>query len=322
MRLTSLLLLLGCGSAVTAPLDPTSQDTGDASDANDTDDIDDTDDTADPDTGGFDAGGSTDDTGTDSEPSDYTVDGPHVVTALTETVAASCDMQTQVFTPDIEDPDLPLIVLGHGFARGADQLVGWAEHLASWGFTVAVPALCHSSIWDTDHEANGTDMLAIPDALGALTVIYGGHSAGGLAAFVSGALDSRAIGVIGLDATDADDIGLDYAALLTVPALGLLGEPSSCNADSNGAALYQTASSAVAVRVTDADHCDYESDTDWLCTSFCTNAAATFSDADIQTAIRGLMTAAVFEILDEETGWWESGSFYEALVAEGRITPL
>ncbi len=315
MRLGPILLLLGCGSDPVSPHDtgdpgtaPGGSDTADAG-SEDTADTDTTDtaDTSEP-----------DDTGT--EPEDYTLTGPYAVSSQSQIVSASCDMDTRIFTPDA--PDAPLIVLGHGFARGPEQLVGWAEHLSSWGFTVALPALCHSSFWDTDHVANGEDMLAIPDALGAASVIYGGHSAGGMAAFVSAALDSRALGVVGLDATDAEDVGLDYADILAVPALGMLGEPSSCNAHGNGAGLYQATSDAVAVRVTDADHCDYESDTDWVCTSFCTNSAASFSDEDIQAAIRGLMTAAAFELLTGETGWWGSGSFYDGLIDEGRISPL
>ncbi len=312
MRLTPLLLLLGCTANITAPeLDGSVADTGTASDTIVEDD-------------------SSGDTGEDSqtdtdtepapEPVDYTVTGPHAVSSRSQNIQASCTMQTLIFTPD--SASAPLIVLAHGFARSADQLTGWAEHLASWGFTVAVPSLCHSSFWDADHEANGGDLTAIPDALGVSQVIYGGHSAGGLAALDAGALDARTLGVIGLDATDSDGIGVGYARSLSAPALGLLGEPSDCNADNNGAALYQTAADSLAVRVTDADHCDYESDTDWMCTSFCTNSAASFSDSDIQTSIRGLMTAAAFEITDGETGWWESGSFYEELVSSGRLTPL
>ncbi|MDG1481493.1 MAG: hypothetical protein P8R54_17995 [Myxococcota bacterium] len=280
------------------PVDDGSTDTGDT-DASDT--------------------GDTADSGAETAPEDYSVSGPYSVSVQSQTISASCDMETQIFTPDA--PDALLVVLGHGFVRGPEQLVGWAEHLSSWGFTVAVPLLCHSSFLDTDHEANGEDMLAIPDALGASSVIYGGHSAGGLAAFVSAALDIRALGVIGLDATDADDIGLGYASILSVPALGMLGEPSSCNAHGNGAGLYQTAGDAVSVRVTDADHCDYESDTDWVCTSFCTNSSATFSDEEIQATIRGLMTAAAFEILAGGTEWWEEGQFYEELVSGGQIVP-
>jgi hypothetical protein len=268
-----------------------------------------------------DTGDGTDADTTPEEAEDYRLVGAYGVSQATQTVAASCQMETRIFTPDV-DTGAPLIVLAHGFARTADQLTGWAEHLASWGFIVATPQLCHSSFWDTDHEVNGEDMLAIADALGASEVIYGGHSAGGLSGLIAGALDVRTVGVIGLDATDADGVGLGYAPLLDAPAIGLLGEPSDCNSDCNGSALYQAATDAIAVRVTDADHCDYESDTDWMCTTFCTNAAASFSDEDIQSTIRGLMTAAAFEITDGQTGWWLSGMYYEALLSEGRLSPL
>ena len=272
------------------------------------------------DDGSVSAGDDTDDT-LSPEPQDYRIVGTHSVSLTTQTIAASCQMETHIFTP-AADTGAPLIVLGHGFARSADQVTGWAEHLASWGFIVAAPQLCHSSLWDTDHELNGEDMLVIADVLGAGEVIYAGHSAGGLSALIAGALDVRTVGVVGLDATDADGVGLGYAPLLSAPALGLLGEPSDCNADCNGSELYETVSDSVAVRVTDADHCDYESDTDWMCTTFCTNSAATFSDDEIQTTIRGLMTAAAFEITDGQSGWWLSGMYYESLLSKGRLSPL
>jgi hypothetical protein len=34
------------------------------------------------------------------------------------------------------------------------------------------------------------------------------------------------------------------------------------------------------------------------------------------------MTAAAFEITDGQTGWWLSGMYYEALLSEGRLSPL
>ena len=259
--------------------------------------------------------------GTQSAPQDYRERGPWAVHQSSQDIPASCSMETFLFEPDGHS-ELPLVVLGHGFARSAKQLTGWAEHLASWGFTVAVPQLCRSNFWNADHEINGDDMVVIGEVLGASEVVYAGHSAGGLSAFIGAALDPAAIGVIGLDATDADGMGLSYAAQLSVPALGLVAEPSDCNADCNGYDLFSHTADAVAVRVNDTDHCDYESFTDWMCTWFCQNLDAEFADAELHSTIQGLMTAAAFEVSTGPTGWWQQGGFYDALLLEGRITPL
>ena len=139
------LLLAGCTASVTPGTDPAedpagSSDTGSETGGETGPDTDDT-------------GSAPEDTGTpdtepeeeeDPEPVDYRTAGPHGVSASSQTVQASCSMSTRVFTPD-SSTGAPLVLLGHGFARTGDQLVGWAEHLASWGFTVAVPDLCHSS---------------------------------------------------------------------------------------------------------------------------------------------------------------------------------
>ena len=85
-------------------------------------------------------------------------------------------------------------------------------------------------------------------------MVYVGHSAGGLAAVIAGESDSKTLAVIGLDLTDADEIGVGASRNLSAPLYGLLGEPSSCNASGNGLAVYEQASMALAFRVSDADH--------------------------------------------------------------------
>jgi len=242
---------------------------------------------------------------------DYSIDGSYSVSSSTGSASiASCanGMEYSVFTPSgVSNP--PVMILGHGFARSGSNMHGLAEQYASWGVEVIVPNLCHSSFWDADHEQNGMDMVELAQQYGAMNVIYAGQSAGGLAALVAASQDSNALGVVGLDATDTNDtIGLTYATSVQVPTYALLGEPSSCNSDNNGLSMFELVNDINVMRVTSSDHCDYESPTDWMCTTFCLNQSNSFDDAEIAPAIMFLSTAAVMKIVGTNTSSdaWET----------------
>jgi len=63
--------------------------------------------------------------------------------------------------------DSPVMILGHGFARGADKMTSHAEPFASWGVEVLVPTLCHYNFLGVDHEMNGRNMVELTDIHGA-----------------------------------------------------------------------------------------------------------------------------------------------------------
>lgn len=274
-------------------------------------------------TAGEETGG--DDTAEPEPLGDLREPGPYGVSRSTRSVAvASCTMDVVLYEPDGEGA--VLVVLSHGFARSASNLLGLGEHLASWGLTVALPALCHSSILDTDHAQNGADIVSLAAALGSSEVIYAGQSAGGLASLLAGAQDAATLGVISLDGVDASGLGSGAAGSLSAPLYGLVGESSSCNSSNNGTAWFAAAPDAQALRVTEADHCDFESDTDELCTWFCTGSNDLFSDADLASTITGLTTAAALEAAGLAAAaevWWEAGGEeHDALEASGAITGL
>jgi len=233
-----------------------------------------------------------------------------------------CDMDLRLYTPD-DGGQGPLVVLSHGFTREPENMEGWARHLAGWGLKVAVPSLCHATLWDTDHEANAEELLEMSRVIGQGPTIYVGHSAGGLAGLLAG-LDDQTVAIVGLDLTDADDLGFDQARDTTIPIYGLVAEPSDCNDDNNGLAAFALAPDAQVLRVTEADHCDFEDVTNWVCTSLCGGSNDTFSEQTIRGTIKGLMTAAVMTsaALDTRavTHWWQPGGpFYDALDTEGMI---
>ena len=260
---------------------------------------------------------------------DFSQWGPHypygiTVDDRTASVTNCTNMNYKVYTPYAEDP--PILVLGHGFARGADTVVGWAEHFASWGVEVLVPTLCHYNVFaGVDHEMNAQNMKELSDLHGSGEVVYAGHSAGGLAALIAASQDPKAIGMLGLDTTDTegvpsvpDFIGQGYAGSVTVPSFLIIGEPSSCNSGNNGLELFKMIDGYQAMRITSADHCDFENPTDFVCELSCESASATFQASEIRPAVITLATAALMTItelsVDGPLIWSEPG------VSEGLVT--
>lgn len=167
-----------------------------------------------------------------------------------------------------------LVVLGHGFLRDQAQMVDLARALAAAGVTTVTLDFCNGRLWDGGHFLNGLDMVRVADGLGARRVVYVGFSAGALAALVAGRNDPRTLGVVALDLVDAQGLGVRMAKGLGRPLVGLVGEPSSCNARNNGLAVYAANDQARVTRIAGASHCDFESPTDWLCRMLCQGADA------------------------------------------------
>jgi pimeloyl-ACP methyl ester carboxylesterase len=162
-----------------------------------------------------------------------------------------------------------LVVLGHGFLRSQDRMVDLARHLAHAGVATVTLDFCNPRFWDGRHVRNGLDMIRVADALQAERVVYAGFSAGGLAALVAGRNDPRTVGVIALDLVDTSRIGERMARGLKRPLIALVGDPSPCNANNNGLAVFAATAQAEVERVSGAEHCDFESPTDWLCRLVC-----------------------------------------------------
>ncbi len=251
---------------------------------------------------------------------DFGQRGPHTVTEqpTTATVTNCTSFEYTVYTPQgVTAPEV--VVLGHGFARGPGVMVGWADHFASWGVEVLLPTLCHYNVlFGVDHEMNGQNMVELADLHGATQTTYAGHSAGGLAAIIASSLDADSRGVLGLDTTDTQDapgvpdfIGQPYAPSVS-PGYLLLGEPSTCNANNNGLTLFQMMGTSAMLKVTSADHCDFESPTDFMCTFNCENATIEFADEEIRPAALTLGTAAIMALTethpDGELVWEAQGT--------------
>ena len=112
-------------------------------------------------------------------------------------------------------------------------------------------------------------MIRVADALDARRVVYAGFSAGALSALVAARNDPRALGVVTLDLVDAQRLGVLMASGLERPLIGLIGEPSACNAHNNGLLALNAGRRGRVERFPGADHCDFESPSDWLCHWLC-----------------------------------------------------
>lgn len=239
-------------------------------------------------------------------------DGPYAVTATESTLGGAA---TDVYTPAGNGP-FPIVLWAHGFFRKKEQHIDAARHAASWGFLVAAPDLPELS----DHEKNGAflandllpEMQALPDA--GSTVAMVGHSAGGLATLLAAGMADAHIWV-GLDPVDASALGEGGDQDVSAATLLLHGEPGSCN--SSGSAYdWQTSAEQWTVTVTDANHCDFESNTDGTCTGFCG-----VNDPARQTLIQTYAVAwLVAHTGGDAAAWLEGGATAEADRAAGTLS--
>lgn len=316
--LPALLFLLACGADDTAPSTPSTTGSDTGADATTTPP-----DTSPPTPTGTETGTETaTDTGTASAPLEVLARGPWPTTIDEGSTATSCTMAWTRHAPD-GVTDAPLVLLAHGFARARRHHADLADHLASWGFEVVRPDLCHASLTDTDHPQNGVDLVDLAEALAdGREVWFVGHSAGGLASALAAAASPRTAGHLGLDMVDANGLGLDALATLPVPTAALLGMAEPCNSQGNAVAAYEAAPEAAVLRLPGADHCDFESPTDALCTAFCANGSG--PEPATAEGIRGLATAWLLwqsGLAPEAATWWE-GEALDTLVDSGMVTVL
>jgi len=327
------MLLAACGGgdgasttdATTAPTTPDSADpspsTSDSADGTPTP----TADSATTDTPSTDSGlagpsgtGSAADTGA-APATDFAVAGPFSVTQQSDTLSVpDCDLDYTVFVPD-GAPDAPLMVLGHGFQRSANQVADLASHVATWGVRVATPDYCHASLFDSDPAQNGLDAAQLAASIGGgVAVVHAGHSNGGLSAFFAAANDPDAVGVLGLDPVDTDGEVGDALSSLTVPAWAVFGEPEECNDDA-GILPALDGWGADLSAIPGANHCDFEAPTNGLCTTFCGQQTG------VTPLVQALLAAFAVHHLGSDPDavrWLPGGDRYDELVDVGVLVSL
>ncbi len=304
------LALLACSDTTKIATDDTAggsdtatsdtSDTADTSVSTDTSDTSDTTDTSD-----------TQDTGsTRTYPG-----GPGDLDVVTETSrVAGADVTW--YRPDAPGP-YPVVIWSHGFARGPEQHADAARWMASWGFLVATPKLPSFA----DHEANGAFLAndLVPAAIlesgqDDPPIALVGHSAGGLASLVAASMGAGDT-YVGLDAVDAGNLGTGVDGDVGIPALLFHGEAGACNANGSSES-WTLGGEQWDIEVVGANHCDFETNTDGLCTFLCGD-----EDAARQELILTFTTAWLLDHLGvfPTSEWGRGGARAEAERSAGRV---
>jgi pimeloyl-ACP methyl ester carboxylesterase len=199
----------------------------------------------------------------------------------------------------VEPATRVMVFLAHGFLRDLGSMRGWAALWASHGVPVTVMSLRNSTWTNGHHDRNAADIRLLARTIHHGPVLYAGYSAGGLAAFLAAGADGgpqgRAVAYLGLDAVDSGGLALDARPVLSVPALFLLGEPSSCNARNNILAAVPDRPGVQVVHVRYATHCSFEYPSDSACEALCGRIEPPEAAAHVVARIRSLATAWVLE---------------------------
>ncbi len=173
----------------------------------------------------------------------------------------------------------PVLVASHGFSAAPANQLGWAEHFASYGFVVAVPAF--PSPFNPNTATNAAVIEAMvayarANVASADPTRFGleGHSAGGLATTVAAAkLSPQA--VVLFDPVDRNNDGKTAYGTLCSPVLALFAQAGVCNNQAGWRAFASTTPGPlVAANVVGATHCDGENAARGLCALGCLSAGA------------------------------------------------
>lgn len=191
------------------------------------------------------------------------------------------------------------IAFAHGFSmfglsNGVTENEANGEHLASWGYVVAIPALPDDAEERVALLRDTLDFLAGANAdpgsflhgrVDIKRLATAGHSLGGATALATAARDERVTAVVALDPVyhtgnfggEGDPIWnpSTEAPQITVPT-GILGAPpSSCNAEADYAEIYALVGSGhkASFLINDASHCVFADPGSSFCQFICSGSA-------------------------------------------------
>jgi hypothetical protein len=248
---------------------------------------------------------------------DYREEGTFDVTKSDATVAiASCEggmMDVTRYEPNVAGG--PVVILAHGPVRSKDHMADVAAHMSSWGLTVWTPQLCHSSLVDTNHQQNASDLVELADTTDQAT-LFMGHSTGALSAYIAGSLDDDAVAVFAMDMLEWGTLGADAQAA-AITTYGLASPTNLCNGNDDGLAFYDDG-----WRMLGASHCSFESPSDEGCTAICGGPG---KPAGMVKGIGALATAfALWQTGEDPLGeqLFIDGNWADAMTASGLVEEL
>jgi len=246
-------------------------------------------------------------------------------------VSVNGSLETHVYYPnnnqcaaELKAP-YPAIAFAHGFSmfglsNGAADNAGNGEHLASWGYVVAIPRL------PDDVEARIADLQAVLSYLEAQTDTAGsflyqkvntnrlavaGHSFGGATVLALAARDSRVKAAVALDPVyhqggpgsnpeiwDPDVEGPE----ITAPTCILGAASSTCNSEADYDEIYPFvgATHKASFLIVGASHCDFMDPGQPFCTLVCGGS----TDSRRTRLIQKTMTAWFNYYLHLDTGYY------------------
>lgn len=217
-------------------------------------------------------------------------------------VIGTDDIETYIYHPsgdqctDGVSAPYPAIVFAHGFSmfglsNGAQENLGHAEHLASWGYVVAIPALpddfearvtaTRDVLTYLEHETQ-TPTSFLHDRVDIDRLASAGYSLGGVTALAVASRDARVKAVVALDPVfhQGGPFPGDPPVLwdpqaegpnIVVPTSIQGSPPSNCNSDADYVEIYPFigATHRTSYLVVGANHCDFtdpgNSFCDWVC---------------------------------------------------------
>jgi pimeloyl-ACP methyl ester carboxylesterase len=155
----------------------------------------------------------------------------------------------------------PVVGLGHGFSLSKDNVRGLAQALQADGVAVVAPQLTGGL--SVDHSLNGDVLNAAINAVimsgqgDMANVGVGGHSAGGLAAWLAASRRSTVRAVMLFDPVDNMNLGSMATSMVSAPTLFAFAPPQSCNSMNNSIAWFTSKLGPKGrFNVVMANHCD------------------------------------------------------------------
>ena len=220
----------------------------------------------------------------------------------------------------------PGLVFAHGFSMmgltdGVADLSGYGEHLASWGYWLALPAL------PDDAETRISDLRKVLDRLllesnQISSPIYkkidpdriaaSGYSLGGATALAAAARDERITAVVALDPVYHEGGFQGEGEPIWNPEIegkdiliptGIIGSPpSECNAQADYEDIfsYLGAQHAAAYLLVGASHCDFLDPGNSYCPIFC---SGTLSPARTKMSQRYLTAWLNYYLMLRRSAW-------------------
>lgn len=221
----------------------------------------------------------------------------------------------------------PAVVFAHGFSMfglsdGAAENQGNGQHLASWGYVVAIPSLPDDTEERTGILLDAVDLLLMESAnvssflyekIDTARLAVAGYSLGGSTALSAASRDGRIKAVVALDPVyHAGGLGgegeMVWDPTIEAPGINVptavLGAPAdSCNAEADYSEIYPLVGAAhkAQYHLVDASHCVFADPGSSFCGLTCDGTI----DPTMTRLSRKLMTAWFNYYLQEKTEFYD-----------------